>query len=315
MNSTINWIASLRGLLVFLVFFSHLSLPLPKDLLFVIGRIGVAGFFLISGYLAKSSIERRNSVQFLWNRFLRLYPIYWLLLIMTFFIFAKYDWKEFLWNVTMFEEFVGYEAMIGAAWMLPIMVLFFILLAFLEYVLKGKHLYSIFYWICIGSLLVGVVRYMTGKPFPTALCLLQSVGLLGYMHKSLESKWSRKYVRCILVFEITLIIASFLSYGNKVLFYFIAYNIGFIAFYLFEKYDISIRLWDELGKLGFTFFLGAAIPMGLISKIIPSVSSMDVILYSAVQLILAIAFSYVVTTYCEKPLLNWGKNLERKMIR
>ena len=49
-KGVIQWISSLRGLLVFLVFFSHLTiLPIHKDLMFIIGRVGVAGFFLISG--------------------------------------------------------------------------------------------------------------------------------------------------------------------------------------------------------------------------------------------------------------------------
>ena len=93
---------------VFLVFFSHLTvLPIHKDLLFIIGRIGVAGFFLISGYLAVTSLERRNVKQFLFNRFMRLYPVYWLLLLMTFFLTEGHDAKELFWNMTLFEEFVG----------------------------------------------------------------------------------------------------------------------------------------------------------------------------------------------------------------
>ena len=118
---------------MFLVFFSHLTvLPIHKDLLFIIGRIGVAGFFLISGYLAVTSLERRNVKQFLFNRFMRLYPVYWILLLMTFFLTEGHDGKELMWNMTLFEEFVGYEAMIGSSCMLPIMVVFFLLLTALK---------------------------------------------------------------------------------------------------------------------------------------------------------------------------------------
>lgn len=77
---SIKWLASLRGLMVFLVFFSHLTeLPIDKDILFVFGRIGVAGFFLMSGFLAVRSVESRSLKQFAFNRFMRLYPIFWIL--------------------------------------------------------------------------------------------------------------------------------------------------------------------------------------------------------------------------------------------
>lgn len=128
-HSSIEWIASLRGILVFFVFLSHQTrLPVPKDVMFILGRIGVAGFFLISGYLAVMSLQRRSAKQFVLNRFLRLYPIYWLILLLSYLLFPHCGLKELLWNFTMFEEFVGYETFLGASWMLPIMVMFFLLL-------------------------------------------------------------------------------------------------------------------------------------------------------------------------------------------
>ena len=195
------------------MFFSHLTvLPLHKDLLFIIGRIGVAGFFLISGYLAVTSLERRNVKQFLFNRFMRLYPIYWLLLLMIFFLTEGHDAKELFGNLTLFEEFVGYEAMIGSSWMLPIMVIFFVILTALKKkMIKVNWLY---YATCAGSLAIGALRYWTGKPFPTALCLLMCVGLIGYIFK--QRGWDKVLVRLIVIFEVTLIIASALSYGEKV---------------------------------------------------------------------------------------------------
>lgn len=59
---------------------------------------------------------------------MRLYPVYWILLLMTFFLTEGHDGKELMWNMSLFGEFVGYEAMIGASWMLPIMVVFFVLI-------------------------------------------------------------------------------------------------------------------------------------------------------------------------------------------
>ena len=306
----IRWISSLRGVLVFLVFFSHLTaLPLHKDLLFIIGRIGVAGFFLISGYLAVTSLERRNVKQFLFNRFMRLYPVYWLLLLMTFFLTEGHDAKELFWNMTLFEEFVGYEAMIGASWMLPIMIVFFVLLTFLKR--KKPKINWLYYATCAGSLAIGALRYCTGKPFPTALCLLMCVGLIGYMFK--QRGWDKSIIRLIVMFEVTLLIASALSYGEKVYWYFIAYNLGFAAFFLFERYNVGMKAFDKLGELGFTFFLGADIPMLLLGLCCSGIADGNCYIYCAMKFILAIAFSYVITRCCEKPLLAWGKGVEKSL--
>lgn len=313
-NKKIYWIASLRGLLVFLVFFSHLTtLPIPKDLMFIIGRIGVAGFFLISGYLAVTSLEKRSRKTFLLNRFIRLYPIYWLLLLMTFLLSTKHDFVEFIWNFTLFEEFVGYEAMIGSSWMLPIMVFFFLLLALLKN--KSIRILNCFYYlICIGSIVIGLLRYTTNKPFPTALCLLICVGLIDYIQKKLcNGQINSNLIRHIIIFEITLIIASALSYGEKVYWYFIAYNLGFTTYFLFYKYNIIIPVFDKLGELGFTFFLGAGIPIQLIKFFIPNIEQYNYYMFCIVNFILAITFSYIVTKWCEKPLLKWFSNIEKRL--
>lgn len=58
-------IATLRGIAVLLVFFSHLNLS--KELLFISGRIGVVLFFLISGLLAYSSRYKKSLKQYIFN--------------------------------------------------------------------------------------------------------------------------------------------------------------------------------------------------------------------------------------------------------
>lgn len=294
---------------MFLVFFSHLVIPIAsKDFLFVVGRIGVVGFFLISGYLAVTSVRRRNVRQFYFNRFLRIYPMFWLLLLMKFMLTDKPTFMDFLWNMTLFEEFVGCDKMIGSSWMLPIMVIFFL---FLPYVSMNKKRMETAWWVvCAGCVLIAMLRYMTGKPFPTALCLLMNVGLLGYMDNMMERK---KVLRKVCVYEILLIVCAYLSYGDRVIAYFIAYNLGFATYYIFKHKNLQVRALDILGEQGFTFFLGAAIPIVALAKVIPSVSTLNWYYYAILQFILTFAFSYVLTRWCERPLLAWGKKMEEKL--
>ncbi|WP_419700960.1 acyltransferase family protein [Mucilaginibacter sp. NFX135] len=55
----------------------------------VLSEIGVMGFFSLSGYLIAASFDRSpNIVRFIRNRFLRLFPGYWVCLIVTAFVIA-----------------------------------------------------------------------------------------------------------------------------------------------------------------------------------------------------------------------------------
>lgn len=290
------------------MFVSHLTIPLDGDIKFVIGRIGVAGFFLISGWLAVISLAKRSRKQFVFNRFLRIYPIYWLLLLMTWVLTDDFETTTLIWNFTLFEQFVGKDLMIGASWMLPIMVVFFLLLLFLKS--KERWYFFLYLLVCCGSIGIGALRYFTGRPFPTALCLLMCVGLLGYQYRKCDGNLTKELQRYILLFEIVLIIASWLSYGNGVVRYFIAYNLGFLTFYLFKKYDIHLQFFIRLGELGFTFFLGAHIPMLVLCELYPHAGELHWLVIAITQFILAYALSYVITRWCEKPLLMWGKETE-----
>ena len=137
------------------------------------------------------------------------------------------------------------------------------------------------------------------------------VGLIGYMFK--QRGWDKSIIRLIVMFEVTLIIASALSYGEKVYWYFIAYNLGFAAFFLFERFNVGIKAFDKLGELGFTFFLGASIPIYIIRWIEPDVMNWNCYVFCSIKFVLAVALSYVITRWCEKPLLAWGKGVEKSL--
>jgi len=57
-----------------------------------LGTIAVAGFFAISGYLIAKSGMSGDVVQFMWRRTLRIFPAYWLVLLVTAFIAGPIIW-------------------------------------------------------------------------------------------------------------------------------------------------------------------------------------------------------------------------------
>lgn len=110
-SSKIEWIASLRGLAAFLVFVSHLkNISINSHLLFIFGRMGVVAFFLITGYLTLGSRYKRNRKQYALNRFVRMYPVYWVLLIITFLLKSnEISYIRLLANMTFFLAFIFAE--------------------------------------------------------------------------------------------------------------------------------------------------------------------------------------------------------------
>lgn len=197
-----RWISTLRGFAILLVFCSHLPSSGGATFKFIIGRIGVVIFFLFSGYLAMESRSKRTRKQYIFNRLLRMYPIYWLLLLFTFTIRNTFQpekriaFKTFLANLTLFHQFIGFDEIIGSSWMMPIQVCFFMLIGIFEISIFTKS-----YWIgklridmkmvtitvLMGcAIIVGWVRHMTGIPFPTAFFLLMAVAFMG-MNLNIES--------------------------------------------------------------------------------------------------------------------------------
>lgn len=65
-----------------------------------LGTLAVAGFFAISGYLIAKSGMSGDVVQFMWRRVLRIFPAYWLVLLVTALIVGPILWlidgREFL---------------------------------------------------------------------------------------------------------------------------------------------------------------------------------------------------------------------------
>lgn len=88
---------------------------------------------------------------------------------------------------------------------------------------------------------------------------------------------------------------------------------GGAIFALFRKYNLRITLLEFFGRIGFTFFLGAGIPMMVLGMLAPHISKFSPVEDAIIRLILTIPFSWLITRYMEQPLLKWGKRMEKKI--
>lgn len=160
----------------------------------------------------------------------------------------------------------------------------------------------------IAAIITGYARYTTKLPLPTAIFLLILVGFLGVFYKCYERKIINKKVLkyCFWLFEISLLVSAWLSYGSMSFAYFISYNIGIVIFLFFEKKEIQNIAFDKLGVVGMTFFLGAKTPMLFLNYDFDTTFSMRII-GCLVEFILAFGLAFIVTKYIENPLLKYTK--------
>lgn len=126
------------------------------------GYMGVAVFFILSGYLSFAVLTGTESLgSFAVKKIKRLYPVYWIGVIVTFLLCTLFlpsrsvDMKSGIFNLTMLQSFVGIEPVDGAYWTLACELVF--------YAVVG----------------VVAVTWKKGKAFP-GIALAWSIALLLY---------------------------------------------------------------------------------------------------------------------------------------
>lgn len=137
----LNELDGLRGIAALIVVFYHYitrydqlyghSFNVP--VLFELGRFGVHLFFIISGFVIYWSISKiENPLDFIWSRFSRLYPPFWVALILTFLIVSilslpnrEVGSSTFILNFLMFHEYLGIKHVDGVYWTLTIELSFY----------------------------------------------------------------------------------------------------------------------------------------------------------------------------------------------
>lgn len=295
-------IATLRGMAIILVFFSHLQVNVSHNLLFTIGRIGVVIFFMISGMLSVQAREKRTSFKYLLNRFIKLFPEYWLILLLELSVTSGISVKSIWLNAFLINGLFGENPIIGSSWMLPIMAIFFIIVALCKPTAeKYAVLLGLFSMI---SVLMGLARYMTGKTVPTAIPLLICISIIGVLTSYIKmgDSYVKYLIFCCFIYEVSLFIGTWLSYDNWI-YYIVAYNLGMLIFAVMVHYNLYMKLLDYLGKLGFPFFLCFDFSYMLMVKFgIIRYGEFMTPLACLICFIICLIISWLIVIFVEKPI-------------
>jgi peptidoglycan/LPS O-acetylase OafA/YrhL len=129
---------------------------------FKYGYLGVDLFFIISGFVIAFSIKHLSLRKFCYSRFKRLYPMYWICLLLTFIV--SYFWgapryhvtfTQLLANLTMVQKLWGQGDVDGAYWSLYVELKFYLIIALFLILNRFKKIsldYLVYFWLLLSSL-------------------------------------------------------------------------------------------------------------------------------------------------------------------
>jgi peptidoglycan/LPS O-acetylase OafA/YrhL len=274
---------ALRGIAALGVVFFHYTLGRPQAQLgFNLGITGVDLFFMISGFVIFMSIQNIHSgLEFVVNRFTRLYPTYWTCVTLTailqlvLIINSSENWfdlslSKYIVNLTMFQHYFKVNDIDGSYWTMIIEMEFYLFILLLIVSRQIKHITLISMILVVT---IGLYSIFLEKQFPTINELINYwvrlfahfplfvAGIAFYKIKQHEGKWFTNYLIIALCFVVQASLynnstkaSSFISFNEYVM----MLSIYFLVFILIAhqklKYIASKPLLF-LGKISFALYL------------------------------------------------------------
>ncbi|MBF4470434.1 acyltransferase family protein [Flavobacterium sp. HJJ] len=333
----LSYLDSARGIAAIMVLIFHSILTFSKESIelssiayffskyFDLGKIAVIIFFVISGIVIPYSIRGSKIVaikKFVISRFFRLYPVYWVSVIVGFLLFEGFTQREFLLNLTMLQQFIGVRNIFGLYWTLQIELIFYFLVVIVfvfNKISDEKYLFSISVLFLVISIIVAFFRGMLGLKLPIGLFLSLSLMFFGsyYRHYLLEGNLQiKKYASIYIIFYIIAIpIISKLGYSVDLghneswIKYTITYYSGILMFLTLVKFKFSNRYSEYLGRISYSVYLFHPVSIFLIENTI-FFKSINGFLKVICVLLLTVIFSHFTFKFIEQSSIDMGKKMK-----
>jgi peptidoglycan/LPS O-acetylase OafA/YrhL len=326
-------IDALRGVCAILVVLAHIvpeswlgARIWTSDPLFYLdfGRIGVAAFFLISGYVIPFSIPNAGQrvTQFWIARFFRLWPAYWVCILLTLSIGSSEippKLTNVALNFTMFQKFFGIQDMVGVFWTLQIELVFYGLISIMVAlgIAGNSNYYRIGFYVMAGSsLIMSALRGILHVRLPVALPMALTLMFLAAYIRS--CRLIAKPIPGIMIvsYIVTLIPICLLGYSTNLsgaddpYRWMLAYLIGLLIFLLFESFADAPSVAVFMGTISYSVYL---LHQALIKASRSLFGSKNIIADTAFVLTFTIAASWIVYRLVEIPSQRLGKTLIKRI--
>jgi len=272
---------------------------------FKYGGLGVDLFFIISGFVIFLTIKKNTKpLEFVYKRFTRLYPTFWVCVFITFFLIKFSDlvmyqrsYYELMINLTMIPDIFGVKRVDGVYWSLLPELMFYFLMFCLLLFRKIRHI-DLLCFIWLLAILLNSFRDV--MPLRVLLNLnfghLFIIGISFYKIKNKEAKWWT-HLFILASFIVSFIISESL-YKHVFLLLFI------VVFYMFvygKLKWIKLKPLIILGEISYALYLiHQFVGYIIINKLIDYGVENNIILI-LIPSVITMALSYGITFYIEKP--------------
>lgn len=293
-----------------------------------LGRFGVVLFFLISGFVIPFSIGGEMPLRrFAISRVFRLYPVFWLALVLLGLIAwsagTPFSLITVVANITMAPQLLGQGWMSGIYWTLFIELVFYIMAAGL-FATRSLNNPVVIVVIAVGlvtsAALPAVIRTYLGIGLPVSYLGLHLSFLFSGLLLRLAFVEGRKYAGLcaayLLVYQMlgVLAVADFsLARGDGFILigtlpvvagYLLAIAV-FIAAIKFNGPQSSVLAW--LGRISYSIYLFHWIVNYVVFGVLPPTGGWRDIFTLAVCAVATIGFSYLTFRFVEKPSIAAGR--------
>lgn len=302
------------------------------------GYLGVNLFFIISGFVILMSAKNSTLNKFIVSRISRLYPAYWVCVILTAAIIYYFGANTFsvtlnqvLFNLTMLNGFFEVEYVDGVYWSLLVELKFYILIGIILLFKKIKHI-KIFALILLGiSILRCIVPFTEAPTFLKVVYYLTFprwssyfvAGMFFFLIKT-EKNILKNIIPVIIAYMVSMWYAiNYLEHKNLVygdVYSPIVVGVLITLFYL-VIFLISINKIGALNKRVFLYFGILTYPLYLIHQNIGFIVFNHFyeqinkwVLFFTVLLVMLIS-SYLISKHIEKPFGNYLRIKLKKILK
>ncbi|MBO9652687.1 MAG: acyltransferase [Agrobacterium tumefaciens] len=299
-----------------------------------LGKIAVVMFFAVSGFVIPFSLLKAGNAPlrgFAISRFFRLYPAYWVSMMLALAIIPLvrgdvFTLKQIIANVTMLQQFLGQQNILGVYWTLQIEIVFYVVSGVLFYVRllhkpEGAAGAVVFFLLCAVGM--AATRYAVGIKLPVAIPLGLTVMFWGLLWRHGASDQAGAKLRKLilatsLLVVVTVPVISLLSYNVDMGFgetwyrYTIAYYAGMALFALFTtRFRITHPVFVWLGAISYSVYLLGPVAQPIVEYILPyrQLAPYPIHVTIVLTCVLTVIMAYLSYRFIELPFQTFGKKL------